>query len=320
MKFNRNPCLFIGSKNWGSWLVFLILCQVFCEVLRGEENGGVSDGSLRVKGIFNSVLPGTERRDSFKLILHPHFGDLSKHDYIRTDVGATYGLTDKWDVTAMTRYYFGNGLKDVSLFNESDFADYEVETKFRFGHSIIPEWDTAINLSYGSLIGIPAPDVTDGLIHRQVTVSSARRLKDRSDLRVFWGLTTDIVSQTEVIGKMEDNKLRDSNQAISAGFVLEQGDIHYTFESGFATDRIWGSGSNDVFSVRPGIIWTLPRRYTFDSKGRWLIGAAIPVSFGQDGTDIGINVKLRMNFRFNGYHKHGSGNPSSEVQSVGERR
>ncbi|MCZ6674422.1 MAG: hypothetical protein O7C75_15950, partial [Verrucomicrobia bacterium] len=126
----------------------------------------------------------------------------------------------------------------------------------------------------------------------------ARRLESRPNVRVFWGLTTDIVGQTDVIGRIEKNDLRDSSQRISGGFLIEKDAMHYTLETSYATTSIWGNTGRDVFSVRPGFVWQVPRRYTGNSSGQWLIGAATPVSFGPDGTNIGISVKLQMNFDF----------------------
>jgi hypothetical protein len=303
-------------------LVLVIFAFRFLQswLVAEEGKSELSDNSLRVKGIFNSVLPGTERKNSYKLILHPHFGDLSKRDYIRSDVGLSYGITDKWDVMAMTRFYFGHGLKDAGLFSDPGLADYEVETKIRFGSSIFRGWDSAINLSYAAPLGNPAPNVTDGLIHHEVTLSSARYLESHPDVRIFFGFTTDIISQTDVQGRRDDNELRDSNQSFSGGFVVERKSIHYTFETSYSTTRIWGSTKEDVYSVRPGLIWSIPRRYTWDSKANWLIGVAIPVSFGPDGTDIGIGAKLRLDFKFRSSSTSEEENRSSEVSSVADRR
>lgn len=223
-----------------------------------EENQKLSDTSLRVPGIFNSVLPGTEEKNKFKLLLHPHMGDLTKRDYIRTDLGFSYGLTKRWDVVTKTRFYFGHGLKDASFGSDLGMADYEIETKYRLGEFLLPGWDAAIALGYGSPIGNPEPDVTDGLVHRRSTLTFARPLEMNPNIRVFWGLTTDIVSQTDIIGRVDDNDLRDSNQKFSGGFVFARGTTNYTFEATYATTRIWGSTSDDVYSIRPGIVFQIP--------------------------------------------------------------
>lgn len=280
-------------------LALLVFPALLSLDLHAEEKAKkLSDNSLRVPGIFNSVLPGTEEKNSLKFKVHPHFGDLSKRDHIRTDLGLSYGLTERWDVIGKTRFYFGHGLKDVGLFQDPGLADYVLESKYRLGAFILPGWDSAINFSYAAPLGNPAPKVTDGLIHRATTLSFARSLKNHPGVRAFWGLTTDIISETDVVGRLEKNELRDSFQSFSGGFIVERGRTHYTFEAAYATTRFWGAGGREVYSVRPGIVWQVPRRFTFNSEGEWLVGAATPISFGPDGTDIGINLKLRLNFDF----------------------
>jgi hypothetical protein len=294
---------------------------IFQSLVSAEEAGEkMSDSSLRVKGIFNSILPGTEKKNSLKFKVHPHFGDLSKRDHIRTDLGFSYGLSEKMEIVAKTRFYFGHGLKDISLFDEPGLADYVVETKYHLGHFLLPNWDSAVNLSYAAPIGSPAPNVTDGLIHRGLTLSFARPLETKPNVRVFWSLITDLVSETGKPGRIEKNDLRDSSQGISGGFVVDKGNVHYTMEAGYATTSIWGKGGKDLVSIRPGILWQVPRRFTFNSESNWLIGAAVPVSYGPDGTDVGLNVKLRMNFDFNRSKKSSDNPPSTEVASVVERR
>jgi hypothetical protein len=282
-------------RVFGLFLLWLFLDGV---VSAQESEEKISDTALRVPGIFNSVLPGTEEKNKLKFILHPHLGDISKRDYIRTDLGLSYGLTKRWDVMTKTRFYFGHGLKNASFGSDLGLADYEIETKYRIGEFLLPDWESAISLAYASPIGTPEPAVTDGLVHRALTLSYARPLELHPNVRIFWGLTTDIIGQTDVIGRLDDKDLRDSNQKFSGGFVYTQGTTNYTFEAGYSTTRIWGSTREDVYSIRPGIVFRVPPRYTLGSEGEWIFGAAIPVSYGPDGIDVGVAVKLRLDFDF----------------------
>jgi hypothetical protein len=309
--------LSFGTLIGGLFSTLLIQCAVAANERQGSK---ISDDSLRVRGVFDSILPGTEEKNSFKLILHPHVGDFEKRHHIRNDLGFSYGISDKWDISAKTRLYFGHGLKDVALFDELGLADFEIETKYNLGNSLFREWDSAIALSFSAPIGNPAAGVTDGLIHRESTLSFAKHLESRPEFRIFWGLTTDIISQTDVVGRVEKNNLRDSWQRISGGVVIDQGTFDYTFESAYATTRVWGSSEEDLYSVRPGILWHVPRKFTFNSESQWIIGAAIPVSLGPDGTKVGLNVKLRLNFKFRSKRTHDSKPLSSMVNSVADRR
>ena len=140
--------------------------------------------------------------------------DFNKRDHIRTDLGFPYGLSERMELVAKTRFYFGHGLKKVSLFNDPGFADYVVEAKYNLGHFLLPNWDSAVNLSYAAPIGTPAPNVTDGLIHCGMTMSFARPLESKPNVRVFWSLITDIVTDTGKPGRIDKNDLRDSSQGV----------------------------------------------------------------------------------------------------------
>ncbi|MDA0346842.1 MAG: hypothetical protein O3C43_04825 [Verrucomicrobia bacterium] len=318
--FTRRLSLKFLSFGTLTGVLFSTLLVQFAVATNERQGSKISDDSLRVRGVFDSILPGTEEKNSFKLILHPHVGDFEKRHHIRNDLGFSYGITRNWDISAMTRLYFGHGLKDVAPFDELGLADYEIETKYNLTNSLFRGWDSAIDLSYSAPIGNPASGVTDGLIHREGTLSFAKPLESRPELRLFWGLTTDIISQTDIIGRIEKNQLRDSWQRLSGGVVIDQGTFHYTFESAYATTRVWGSSDEDLYSVRPGILWHVPRKFTFNSESQWIVGAAIPVSFGPDGTKVGINVKLRLNFKFNRSGEDNGKYLSSEVESAAERR
>jgi hypothetical protein len=53
-----------------------------------------------------------------------------------------------------------------------------------------------------------------------------------------------------------------------------------------------------VFTVRPGLVWVVPPRFTFWGKGRWVVGLGLRASEGPDGFDLGASTKLRLNFDF----------------------
>ena len=50
--------------------------------------------------MFESSLPGTERKHALKLTFHPRVGDLSRYDHLRVPLGFRYGLTANWEATA----------------------------------------------------------------------------------------------------------------------------------------------------------------------------------------------------------------------------
>ena len=51
-------------------------------------------------------------------------------------------------------------------------------------------------------------------------------------------------------------------------------------------------------SLRPAVVWEIPRRYTFNSRGQWLLGFGLRFTEGPDGFDVGASAKVRVNFDF----------------------
>lgn len=278
---------------------FLIVTAVAGQTATNGTNGTkVSDDELRIRGIFDTALPGVEKKNRLKLIIHPHFGDLHRKDYIRTPVGLRYGLTQDWEITGEVESYFSHGLGDEQFFNRAGFSSYHFGTKYRIGEDFWKGWDTGVGMDYITPNGSPPPDVTDGLRHFSYFVTFSRYLEARKDMRFFWGLSTDNVTRTGLPMTLDKNELGDDSLSANAGIVWQRPKLTYTFETSFATTRLMGDNHRDVFTVRPGIVWPLPKRYTFNSKGQWLLGVAPRVSFGPDGADFGFSVKLRASFDF----------------------
>ncbi|MDP1580659.1 MAG: hypothetical protein Q8M02_10290 [Candidatus Didemnitutus sp.] len=259
----------------------------------------VTDSALQVRGIFNAALPGTEPKNSLHLLFKPHFGDLINKDHLRVPFGMRYGLTENWEATAELEAYISHGIGDTSFFAQKGFSSFNLGTKYRLGNRIQPNWDSAVGLDLTRPLGRPPVEVTDGLQHVAPFVTFARPLAGYEDVRVFWGLGADFVNETTAVGRLEKNQLGDDTATLTTGLVWEHGSYHYTLEVNWTTtDWLGGPLKGNVLSLRPGIVWRIPKKYTFDSRGQWLLGLGLRLTNGPDGTDVGAGLKLRVNFDF----------------------
>ncbi len=257
-----------------------------------------SDDDLRIQGVFNSVLPRTERKNSLRLIVHPHLGDLTKRDHLRTALGFRYGLTSRWEVSTEADSYFTHGLKHGGFFEDSGFSTLHLGTKYRLGDPLNLGWDTSIGLDWSRPLGSPPLDVTDGLRHIAPFITASHNLADHPGWRVFGGFGWDDVTQTTTRGELDKNELGDDSLNVSGGVLYERGPMTYAVEASYATTRFTADVNRDVYALRPSVVWVLPQRFTFGSKGKWLFGAGLRLTHGPDGNDIGVNAKLRVNFDF----------------------
>lgn len=264
----------------------------------GSKREKATDNDLRIQGIFNSALPGTEKKNSLRLIVHPHLGDLTKRDHIRSALGLRYGLTTRWEATAETDSYFTHGLKKGGFFEQAGFASIHLGTKYRIGDPLHLGIDTSVGLDWSRPLGAPPPDVTDGLKHLSPFFTMSRPLRTHPGWRVFWGLGYDDVTRTDVVGRREKNDLLDDSLGFSGGVLWERGPTTYTLETSYQTTRLTSDSDRYVIGVRPAVVWTIPPKYTFHARGKWLLGVGLRLTHGPDGNDVGLSAKLRVNFDF----------------------
>jgi hypothetical protein len=257
------------------------------------------DSNLRVQGVFNSDLPGIERKHFLRLILHPHFGDLTHYDYMRTAVGLRYGYSSRLELSGETDVYFSHGLGDVKFFEETGFDSFRLGAKYHLGGGFWPGWDTGMGARYSFPFSGTPDELTDGFKHFTPYITFARPVPKFPGLRVFWTLGADLLTSTSVHGHHEKNDLTDDSNSVTGGFVWERGAMNYTFETTYATTRLIGHGTDDdVLTIRPGFVWNLPRKYTFNSNGQWQLGLALTLTKGPDGTEIGLGGKVRVSLNF----------------------
>jgi hypothetical protein len=271
--------------------------------LRAEEPAAAgperaTDDDLRIRGVFNSALPRTERKHSLRLIVHPHLGDLFENDHLRTALGLRYGLTRRWEATVEADSYFSHGLKDRALWADSGFSTVHLGTKYQLGDPWHWGWETAVGLDWSRPIGAPPPEVTDGLRHIAPYLALSRQLEQHPAWRVFLGGVYEDVGATGTPGILAKNQLNADNLGVSGGFLYTRGTVTYTFEAAYNTEHPTEDLDGEILILRPGIVWVVPERYTFGARGQWLLGFSLRLGHGNNGNDIGAGAKLRVNFDF----------------------
>src|SRR6478735_2834793 len=64
---------------------------------------------VRIPGMLGFDLPEIDPPGTVKLILHPHFGDLIRRDYIRVDGGFRWAINDHFELSPGARVYLTHG-------------------------------------------------------------------------------------------------------------------------------------------------------------------------------------------------------------------
>ena len=273
-----------------------ILAVPLC-VRAAETTTPASDDDLRIEGVFDSALPRTEPARSARLIVHPHLGDLRRSDFLRTALGLRYGLTERWEAVTEVDWFFSHGLKASPLLERKGLSSLHVGTKYRVGRLAAGPWESSVGADLKRPVDNPPRSVTDGLRHFSPYATFSRDLPARPDWRVFWGVGYDFTAPTTIAGERRKNEFAGDSANLSAGFIHARGPVTYTIETGYS----WmtnGGGDGGVVMVRPGLVLVIPRKFTFGSKGRWLLGTAVQFAHGPDGADFRVSAKVRGNFDF----------------------
>lgn len=256
-----------------------------------------TDSALRIRGIFDAPLPGTERKNSLRLIFHPHFGDLTEREHLRIPLGLRYGFTRNLEGTLEIEGYLSHGLKAAAFADDLGLSQIHLGAKYRLERELLRGWDTAVGFDYTHPLGAPPVDVTDGLTHIAPYFTFARTLERHPDLRVFWGVGADMVNKTSVPGRLSKNQLGDDTVNFTGGLVWKHGNFHYTLEADWrTTDWVGADGRGNYFALRPGLVWEVPAEITRSPRGQWLLGFGLRAAHGPDGFDLGAGAKVRVNF------------------------
>ncbi|HVT73014.1 MAG TPA: hypothetical protein VHD61_07745 [Lacunisphaera sp.] len=248
----------------------------------------------KVSGIFDTDLPKTEKKGRIRLIVHPHLGDFTRRPYVRVPLGIRWGVNDHVELSATVEPYLEHGLRRGSPGN--GLGDVEFGGKYAFHRWLQPDFDASVGANLRFPVDHPPLDMTDGYNHYAPYFVVAHQSRRIEGLKYFASTTLDYMDKSSVAGSFRKDDPHSTNMIFGTGFVLDRYPYHYTLETGYQTTSLVGRDNKQFVYVRPGFAWDIPRRYTFDSHGRWLIGVSFKITEGPDGTRIDSGGKLRGEF------------------------
>lgn len=251
------------------------------------------DDELVVDEVFQSHLPGTLAKYGFRLSVNPHLGDWVNKDHMRLTTTLRYGLTENCEISLGSNLFFSHGNGDISAFKDNGAANLKPGIKFNLGQLLFAGWETGIGVSDEFPTGHPAPELTDGLRHFRPYLTLSHRLASHPDLRIFVGFRVDDVSRTGLPGEFGKNAFQEDSSGFTGGFVIDRQNWHYTLEASWDTTRWFGQHDQDIFSLRPGVLWEIPTRRDRLVRSNWMVGLALNDTYGPGGNSIGASFKLR---------------------------
>jgi hypothetical protein len=138
--------------------------------------------------------------------------------------------------------------------------------------------------------------LTDGLLHFQPFMTMSHTWKRNPKLTTFLNTGLDIVSRLQDDPK-SDNQTAHS-WSVTPGVIWRRGSVDYTIETTFHSTIGLSSYNDYSITVRPGVSWTLPAKFTLGNRNRWILGASVAASYGNRDSGLKFNLKLRTDFDF----------------------
>lgn len=253
----------------------------------------LGDDELIIEEVFTSHLPATLQKYRFRLSVNPHLGDWQRKEHMRLTTSLRYGLTKNCEISVSSNLYFSHGHGEIRGFDNYGAANLRLGAKLNLGQPLFSGWDTGVGINYEFPVGRPPAELTDGLRHLRPYVTFSHRLESRPAVRIFVGFRLDAVTTTSLPGEFGKNAFRESSTGITGGWVIDLGNLHYTFEASFDSTRLLSRTEEDIYTIRPGVLWEIPTRRDPQVKSHWMVGVALTDTFGPGGNSLGASFKLR---------------------------
>lgn len=242
----------------------------------------------RLRGIFETILPDTQERRTWRLTLQPHFRDFVRDDHVRLPVGLIYGFDADTEGELELDTYFPNPAKDGS---RTGIANIRTNFKRRW----TPWTDASVSAATGLEIVRPIPsspaELNDGVNRYKLYLTFARPSPTITNLEGYLNLSYDLITPSAAQGTIDEDEPQDDFYRIATGVLYRRREATYGVEVSWAR-TVDGEITNFV-TVTPSIVYDIPRRYTFRSPGVWQAGAALETKRWGDHTDVSVRFRVR---------------------------
>lgn len=251
--------------------------------------------SGRIRGLFDVDLPRFDPPGTYRLQFNPRLGDLFRRDYIRVPIGLRWTSGRHVELSGEAEAYFTHDR------SPGDPGHGIGELRFG-GRYLLPKWprddlDTSMGLNVEIPVGSPPLDLTDGRNHFSPNIVVEHHSAKRPRWTTFGGLSADIVTDSSVPGQRLPNTPRDDSVSLTGGAVYDLGQVKWAVQATY-TNSLLGGVNEHIFTVRPSVLWFLPREYTLNSKTQWVVGFGIRGTWGPDGFDLSTGTRVRAEITF----------------------
>jgi hypothetical protein len=279
------------------WIVLLLLgvpvanAQLDASASSAPPAVEQQDAISRIWDLFQIDLPMTERQGEVKFSFQPHFRDFLNQSYVRVPFELRWGVNDHFEINSYTDTYFTDGLRRNTV--GYGISALHFGAKYAWKEWLKPGWDASIGFNSAIPVSRPPLELSDGFDHFTPYIVFARKVDAVMGLSEIFNVSVDLITASSTPGVFSQNEPHSNSMSLTPGLLYDRGKWHYTLEVTGTTTRYIGTGSHDFLTIRPGIVWDLPKALMFHARGRWLAGFNVTLVFGPDGNTISTGGRFR---------------------------
>lgn len=252
----------------------------------------------RIRGLFDIELPRLDPPGTFHVTLNPRFGDLAHRDYIRVPTGVRWTVNDRLGLNVEAEAYATHGFGGSGATATFGVGLLRLGGKYLLPRWPLDEYETSVGLDVALPVGSPPIDLTDGRNHYSPFVVVQHHDAQRPRWTEFVGLSADLVTPSHVRGQIGRNTPHDDSLSVTAGAVYDLGQLKWTLQATYTTTLLVSGVDDNYFTLRPSVLWFVPRRFTFNSKTQWIVGFGARSTWGPDGYEFSTGTRVRAELTF----------------------
>jgi hypothetical protein len=264
---------------------------------RNPQANPTTPGLLnRIRGLFDIDLPHLDPPGTFRLTFNPRLGDLLHRDYIRLPTGVRWAVNDHLGFNVEAEAYATHGLGGGT--GNYGFGMIRVGGKYLLPRCPSEFYQTSVGLETAVPVGSPPYDLTDGHNHFSPSIVVERHDPKSPRWTQFAGFSFDVVTPSGVNGDFGLNTPKDDSLSLTGGAIYNLGQLKWTVQGTYTTTALITDGSEHFLTIRPSVLWFVPRRFTFNSKTQWIIGVGVRSTWGPDGYEFSTGTRVRAEITF----------------------
>jgi hypothetical protein len=239
-----------------------------------------------------------------ELSVSPRVEDAINEFFIRVPVRLTYGLTERWEISASAGTFVDNPAQGES---RSGISDVTLFTKYRFRRFLREYVASALAMSVLIPVG-SNEDISGGYTRYTPRFIVSKLLPGWHNVELAGSVAVAFLAAPQ---EGADPDARDV-LSVSGSFIYPRGRLQFFLESFWNTDRIDGGDDDRVF-LTPGIQWDMNGVTSMPVVRRAKsLAVGIRVGLGDDAADIALVTRFRYDFPFKFKYKRNLGGEAPE--------